>query len=92
MQITLPTGRFEIKVPASVERGDQTITVAAGGDGNLVGFSDQGSGASPDPFRGSSGTEGWIFGALTVAAGVVTGGAWKLTGESGEPRPARPGA
>lgn len=57
---TLPRGRFEMKVPASSDRGDQTIVVASSVMDSPIGFTDTGSGGGILQKVGS----GWLPWAL----------------------------
>jgi|AntRauMinimDraft_1070381.scaffolds.fasta_scaffold00053_3 hypothetical protein len=68
-QYTLPQGRFELKVPASVERGDQTITVGVGE--RLYYFSDQSGGSAGLLAKVGAGWVPWALGGATMFTYVV---------------------
>lgn len=68
--VTLPPGRFTIKASASVDRGDQTITIDASGMDGLAGFSDEGGGGAPNPWGVGGASVGWTGG---LSAAVVMG-------------------
>lgn len=68
--LTVPTGRFVIKVGATKDRGDQTITVDVAGTDGYDGFSNDGGGGARNPWGVGGAAVGWSGG---ISAGVVMG-------------------
>jgi hypothetical protein len=80
-QFTLPSGRFELKVPASSARGgDQTITLAAPPMEYPIGFSDTSDGGGQLRKVGS-GALPWALGGATAFTYVIGVAYVVLSGE-----------
>lgn len=83
-EVMLPSGRFQVKVPATYEHGDQTVTIGA--LETLYSFSDEGGASEPGLLSQVGGWAPWILGGASAFLWTGLAALAVKSSESSEPK------